>query len=300
MNALCRICLVAANELADSLRSRRVLVVLLLYAACAAIGVYLFTIFLNRVETHLAEAMGVSVSAKTGSVTATLWESRPFRRMIIGLIGDRDLAERLLAYQPLVLFYGWLSFTFIPMLVIITSSTRIAEEIWLGSVRFTAFRVSRLQWIIGKFLGQAAQAFVALLLGGVAALIVGCFRIDALDKAAAAAGMLLFSVKGWVYALAFLGLALGISQLCSSPNIATALGIFALVAIAILAIMADHYASDGWRRIWDFVAVLTPSGHRLDLWWPDLAHGFQAFVFLAALGTAYLLAGFARFHARDL
>ena len=59
----------------------------------------------------------------TGSVTATLWKSDAFRRMLTHLIGNRELAESLLSVPPLALYYGWLSFAFAPVLVMLTSST---------------------------------------------------------------------------------------------------------------------------------------------------------------------------------
>jgi len=205
-----------------------------------------------------------------------------------------------LAIPPLALFYGWLSFAFTPVLVMLTASTRIAEEIATGSVRFVMFRASRSQWCLGKFAGQTVQIFGALLLSAAGAWVVGFFRMHSFEPLATAQFMLVFAVKAWIYALPFLGLALAISQLFSTPNLALAFGFISLVAMSVLSGVSKWLAGDGWRRAWDIVNALTPGGHRQNLWWSDAEHLLPATVFLLALGAAYLLAGYARFSRRDL
>lgn len=292
--------IIAGNELADSVRSRRVIVMVLLYLVGAMAATALFIKFLESVETQLVHSLGLAAPNNAGSVTATLWKSDMFRHTLTKLIGDRGLAESLLAIPPLALFYGWLSFAFTPVLVMLTASTRIAEEIATGSVRFVMFRAARSQWCLGKFAGQAVQIFGALLLSAAGAWVVGFFRMHSFEPLATAQFMLVFAVKAWIYALPFLGLALAISQLFSTPNLALAFGFISLVAMSVLSGVSKWLAGDGWRRAWDIVNALTPGGHRQNLWWGDAEHLLPATVFLLALGAAYLLAGYARFSRRDL
>ena len=292
--------IVARHELQDSIRSRRVIVLLLLYLAGSAVGTAFFIGVLQRIETQLVESLGLATAGATGNVTATLWKSAAFRGILTHLIGDRTLAESLLAIPPLALYYGWLSFAFAPALVMLTASVRVSEEVWSGSVRFVLFRAGRLQWCLGKFAGQAAQIFAALILSAAAAWAVGCLRMHAFDPAANAAAMLVFAVKAWLYSLAFLGLATGISQVCGAPNLALALGFIGLIALSVLTEVSRHFAGAGARRLWDLANLLTPGGHRLDLWWGDAAHVVPAAVFLLALGGAYLLLGYLFFSRRDL
>ncbi len=292
--------IIASNELADSARSRRVLVMMLLYFVGAMAGTALFIKLLQSIEGQMANTLGLAASRNAGGMTATLWKSDSFREMLTHLIGDRALAQSLLAVPPLALYYGWLSFAFAPALVMLTSSTRIAEEVATGSVRFVMFRAARSQWCLGKFIGQAVQVFVALLLSAAGAWVVGYFRMQSFEAFATARYMLLFALKAWIYVLPFLGLALGISQLFSTPNLALAFGFMSLVAMAVLSGVSRWLAGDGWRRIWDIVNALTPGGHRLDLWWGDAAHLVPAVVFLLVLAAVYLLAGYARFARRDL
>lgn len=298
--ALASIITAARHELADSIRSRRAAVLLLLYIAGSVAATLIFVNLLQKVEVQLVESMGLTPDGTTGSVTETLWQSDMFRRIMLRLVGDRALAEKLILIPPLGMYYGWLSFTFAPLLVILMSSTRIAEEIWSGSVRFVLFRTSRASWLWGKVLGQAGQVLVALLLSAIGAWIVGWLKMDYFDPLATAQAMIVFAFKAWIYALAFLGLALGVSQLCASPNLAVAIGFVALLIIAVLTGLSEHYAGDGIRRIWDLVGLLLPSGHRRQLWHQDLAHQLPGTIYLLTLGGGYLAAGYTRFARRDL
>ena len=291
---------VAWNELADSVRSRRVIVLILLYVAGSVAGTAVFINVLQRIEGQLVESLGLASPGNVGSVTATLWKSNAFRQMLTHLVGDRALAENLLSIPPLALYYGWLSFAFAPVLVMLTSTTRISEEIWTGSARFVLFRMSRLHWCAGKFGGQAVQILFALLLSAAGAWLTGLLRMHSFEPLATARFMLLFSAKAWIYSLAFLGLALAISQFFAAPNLAMGVGFMALVAVTVVSVLADHFAGDGLRRLWDIAGALTPGSHRLDLWWGDAAHAVPAIAFLLTLSAVYLLAGYARFIRRDL
>jgi ABC-type transport system involved in multi-copper enzyme maturation permease subunit len=291
---------IARNELADSIRSRRTAVLLLLYVAGAVAGTLLFVKALQKVEVQLAETLGVQAVKEAGNVTAALWKSQTFRRMVIGLAGDKDLAESLLSLTPLALFYGWLSFAFSPLLGVLTSGPRMAEEVWLGSVRFVLFRASRLSWCLGKFIGQALQLLLALFLSAAAAWCVGRLQMASFEPFATAQGMLIFVWKAWVYTLAYLGLASAVSLVCRSPNLATALSILALAVVAALSRLANYLAGDGWRRIWEALYQLTPHSHHDDLWRFDAAHFAPAVLYLLLIGIGYLLAGYAILRRKDV
>jgi ABC-type transport system involved in multi-copper enzyme maturation permease subunit len=290
----------ARHELEDSVRSRRVIVLSLLYVAGATAATLLFVAILQKLERQLAETLGVTVASGAGNVTATLWKSDGFRRTLTSLAGSDSLALSLLRFPPLALFYGWLSFAFTPALVMLTSTARIAEEVWSGSARFVLFRTSRLNWCLGKFIGQAIQILGALLLSALGAWLVGLIRMKSFEPSATAWAMLLFSMRAWIYSLTFLGLALAVSQWCSAPNLALAFGFLAMIGLAVIAGVSKYFAGEGWRRIWDLVHSLTPDGHGMDLWWGDAAHLLPACVFLASLAFVYFAAGYARFAKRDL
>jgi ABC-type transport system involved in multi-copper enzyme maturation permease subunit len=290
---------VARHELTDAVRARRAWILLLLYVAGSIVACLMFVHVLHRIENQLLESMGLTVSADAGSATHTLWKSRNFRHIMGGLVGDRDLANRLLDIPPLSLFYGWLSLTFTPLLVMLISAPRIAEEVSTASVRYVLFRTSRATWCTGKAAGQAALLLVALVLSSVAAWAVGMLWMSAFDPGDNAAAMLVLGLKAWVYGLAYLGLALGASQWSRSPVIATGIGLAAMLGLAMAAGAANHWRGPGWFRILDLVWWLTPQSRKLGLWHPDAPQLIPSLVILPVLGFLFFSAGYLRFARRD-
>ena len=291
---------VAGHELADAVRSRRAVVLLLMYFLGALAATLIFVKVLHEVENRIESAVGVAQSDRAGGATSTLWHNRHFREMLIHLTGDEKLALELLSMPPLGVFYGWLCFTFGPLLVVLMSSARISEEIWSGSVRFALFRTSRLAWCMGKYVGQACLLLAAMLVSGLAAWCVGWFRFAGFESVPNAAAIAMFAIKGWLYALAYLGLATAVSQMVASPNLASALGFVGMVVMGIVSAVAGHFSGGGWRALLELVNILTPGGHKLDLWRLDPAHVLPAAVFMVVLSLAYVLAGHLSFARRDL
>ena len=291
---------VARHELVDSIRSRRAIVLLILYVLGAVAATLLFVKLLHTLENQLEKAIGVAEAQKAGGTSSALWKNQMFKGMLSHVVGSDAAAIKLLSFTPLALFYGWISFTFTPLLVILMSSARISEEIWSGSVRFVMFRTSRLSWCAGKFAGQALQLLVALLLSALAAWVTGWFRLAFFAPLPNAIDLLVFALKAWVYSIAFLGLATGVSQAVASPNVATALGFVAMVVVGILHSIASWVTMQPWRMILETTDMMLPGGHQLDLWLTDAAHAVPAVLFVLCLGTAYALAGYVSFSRRNL
>ncbi len=286
-------------ELADAIRSRRAAVVLLLYLAAAILSTNAFITALQKLEVQLGEILQTG-SSTPGALADALWKSARFRHMISALVGDRTVAESLMSVPPIALLFGFLAFFYTPFFVLLTATPRVAGDVWTGAARFVLFRTSRSAWVLGKVLGQAALVLLALTLSAAGAWCLARFRLEGMDGMAAARGMAIMAGKAWIFSLPFLGLAIGISQSVRSPNTANALGFLAWLGTGVLALTAKHFAGDGLRAGWDLVLMLVPQGHQLDLWRMDFASVASASVFLAALGAAYLAAGFAVFSRRDL
>ena len=159
MQLLHQFAVITRYEIDDALRSRRAVNLLLIYLLCSIAACIMFVHILHSIETELVQAIGLQPREETGGATRTLWKSESFRRMLTRLVGVRDLASELLSTPPLAIFFGWVALTFTPLLVILVSSPRIAEEVGTSSVRFVLFRTTRGTWVCGKFAGQALLLF---------------------------------------------------------------------------------------------------------------------------------------------
>jgi len=292
--------LVAAFDLFESLRSRKALALMLLYVAGSVAASVIFVEALREVENNVAETLSVPTTAQPGAMTHRVMESEQVVKILGGLIGDRELAEELVTIPPLALFYGWIAMTFIPVLVVLTSSDAISGELASGSARFALFRTDRYGWAAGKLAGQAALMAVGVVGGAIAFFVVGALSLARFD--AAATGWWLFRMSGRSVLLGFswVGVTMGVSQLTRSVPWSRGLALIALVALGgANGVLATPWALREAPVLAPTLRQLLPGGYKLDLWRPDIAERLPAIVMLLALGGLYFAAGHAVFQRRD-
>lgn len=291
--------IVARFDLAESLRSRKAVVLLVLYVAGAVVGTWIFGELLLTVERQLADGLGVARSDTPGAMTRAMMETDEVFRVLADLIDDADLARSLLTEPPLALFYHWFALTFAPTVVALTSSDAIAAEVASGSVRFALARTGRGAWAVGKLLGQTLLAAVGLALGAAGAWAVGWWRLASFDGAATAIALGRYVASAFPFAFAWVGVMLGVSQLTRSVPGARALGLLALVALgAGNAWMASDHAADLVPGLFDALRQVLPGAHLMDLWRPAPVAGAAAGV-LVAIGCSAFALGHLRFARRD-
>lgn len=292
--------IIARYELAEALRSRRVLVLALLYVGGATVGSLLFVDLLSQIEATVARSLLVAGASKPGAMTEGMLKSIEFRNMLAQLVEDRDLADRLITLPPLATFYGWLALTFVPVLVMLTSVEAIAADLQSGAARFALVRTDRLSWAVGKLLGQTVLMMVSLAVGALASLAVGIFRMANFDFVRTFTWLLLNSASAAIYAFAYVGLSLGLSQLTRSAQTARALGLLCLAAFGIVrALLASDAVTEAMPVVAQSLTLLFPRTYQLDLWSDALAKSVPAVVMLLALGISYFAAGYAYRRSKD-
>lgn len=300
MSALTDARIVASFELVEALRSRRVLVLALMYVGGAVAGSILFIDLLASIESTLARTLLVADPSRPGAMTQALMQSEQFRGVLNRLIRDRELTERLIELPPLATFYGWLALTFLPVLVMLTSVESVSQDLQSGAARFSLVRCDRLSWAVGKLLGQSALMLTSLTLGSIATLLVGIFRMNGVAIWDTLLWLVMLSGRASVYGFAYVGLALGLSQLTKSVQVARALG---LSVLALLGMLRAAFDSDWVLERAPVLAatlrVFLPRSHQLDLWRPELAERLPAMVMLVALGICYFALGHAYRKRKD-
>ena len=150
---------------------------------------------------------------------------------------------------------------------------------------------------MGKYLGQALMLLSGLFASAIAAWIVAEIRLD--SARALLPAMFDWGARAWLYSLAWLGLALGISHLTRTGSRATALGLFAVTLLgaepAILSFFANKFDL-AWLNNFD---LLSPSSAEHLLWRQSAAPLCEASCRLLALGFFYLMCGSEFFRRRD-
>ena len=290
---------VAENELLETVRSKRVLVVALLYLGGAVGGTLLFIEFLTGIEESLSEGLGVAAPSTPGALSQSLFRSPQFLTLLTRWVEDRAFAEQLVAMPPLSLFYGWMSLTFLPLMVTLTAAETISSELGSGAVRFQLLRVDRLTYSLGKLLGQTLLMVGSVVSGAALVWLAGRLSMAQFDAWSHATWLLRLSLRAGCYGFAYVGLVVGLSHLTRSVPASRAIALFALVAFSSLSSVLDAlilWGDYGWA---ESVAVLLPSAHKLDLLRPTLPDRLPAILILGALGSAYFAAGFVFRQRRD-
>ena len=299
--ALARIGRVAVTEWAVAVRSRRALVVTLLFLAVSGGLMYALVSVFASLEETLVETLNLPSSDSTGSVTMTLWKSKPFTRMIQHFAGSSLVFVDIQGRHPIVLAYAMLVFWCAPLLTLMVSASRVADDIRSGAARYWLVRVTRTEWSLGKMLGEALMLATAMGIGALAADAVVCARLTLADGIRLLPDVLDWTVRAWVYAFAWLGIFMGLSHLVKSGGKATALGVLAMLGAAawepMLKNLAENVAGLGWVGHLD---ALVPGSAWTLLWRRSPAVVLQGVVHLAALAFLYLALGAAVLRRRDV
>ena len=301
MKSLRRIWHTALWEWSGAIRSRRALVILFLYLASAVLCMNGSISILGKMERELATVLQLPESEKTGVVSASLWKSKPFTRIVRSTVGEGPVLDDIFGRHPVELLYAWFAFLCAPLLAVLVCGTRISDDLHSGAVRYMLVRESRIEWSLGKYVGQTFMVAVALVASSFGAASVAFFRLSPEVAGSLVIPMAGWGIRAWIFSLAWIGLALGLSHLTRSPGRSTAFGVFAICAFAAASPLLDFFHSHfGWPDWVLHAKMLLPSSAENSLWrfsvTPVVTGGFH----LLLLGLAYLMAGAAVFSRRDV
>ena len=301
MKGLYRIWHTALWEWRCAIRSRRTLVILFLYLASAVLCMNGSISVLGKMERELAAVLQLPESEKIGVVSESLWKSKPFAKIVKAAVGEGPVLDDIFGRHPVELLYAWFAFLCAPLLAVLVCSTRVSDDLRSGAVRYMLVRETRIEWSLGKYVGQTFMVGVALAASSLGAVAVAFFRLSPDVAGALALPMLGWGVRAWVFSLAWIGLALGLSHFTSSPGRATALGIFAICIFAVgspvIGFIHSHFGlPDAVLQLRMFL----PSSAEDSLWRFSATPLAVGSFHLLVLGLVYLMAGAAVFSRRDI
>ena len=299
MIALAKIWQIAVAECAGAVRSRRALVTILLYLVLSVLAMNGTISAMGRMEKELVTALRLPESEKTGIVSATIWKSKPFRNMVRKGVGD-EVFEDIAGRHPVELFYAWLVFAFMPLLAVMVAGNRISDDLRSGAARYMLVRATRAEWAVGKFVGQVLMTAIALAVSALGAWVVALFRLSGVGAASLLTGMFGWGLRALVYSVAWLGVALGLSQTTHSGSRATAFGIVTIFVFLVLTQLLAHYGKgNDWRVVLENFDVLIPYAPRMLLWRRGMAPLLAGAGHLFALGVFYFSLGHVFLARRD-
>ncbi len=295
--------LVARFELGEALRTRLLLVMVLLFVGGGGFSAWGFSKFIAQMENVSAQALGAPGSKQAGSQLGRLRHTPMYRTLMRAVSGDEQKAAYMASLPPMVLFYAWMTLAFTPWLVLLTSADTIAAEVASRSIRYTALRTGRLEYAVGKLIGQTVIVAAVIGLAGITFYVVSWIFMAGFAHGEMARGILSYAPLVLAHALPFVGFALFASMVMSSANAARAL---ALGGMSILGILYGLSRAEELRTgsvsnaLWDLAAYLSPFGHTDGLLYPGGAAFWTDLTICLALTAVYFGVGFAWLRKRDL
>jgi len=284
--------LTALFDLRESLLSKRAVALLIVYLGGSIAAAALFVEILQEMERAVATGLAVSITGKPGTMARELMESEEFVGLLGWMVGDKELARELASMPPMALWYGWVSLSMVPALAVFTSSESISRELHTGSARFAFFRTTRAAWALGKFVGQAVLLAVGVCVGALGSWAVGWYGIANFDGPDTAMWLARSSFQAWVYGFAFLGFAMGVSQMTKSVALARALGLIGLAVLVVLGgLTGAETVQEHAPLLLESLHLLFPKAYKLELWRPDLLDRLPSIVMLLGLGGFYFALG---------
>ena len=292
--------LVAWYELKEMLHTRRALVLISIYLLGGMVAARGFVAALGEIEDVAADVLETGHTEKPGTLTQKVLQSEEYRRKLTRHFPDKETADFLLGLQPIVLFYAWVTMTFLPFLIVFTSADVISQEVQDRGIRYLAYRTGRLEVVFGKYLGQAMLLGVVVLTTGLVFVGVGAVYMSGFQVGQALLGVLLFWPRLLAYGLAFLGLVGLFSMNARSATVARAVSFIGLVLAWILGAYAHRWQDAIYGPAWTFIGFLLPFSHRGAMWRPRLFDVAQEAAVLLALALLYLGLGMVWFRRKDL
>jgi len=289
--------IVFAAELRRALRSPRVLLVLFLYLALAALTVLAAGFIAQKLQTQLTsqgqptEAM---LSPKAGFLAAF------FR-------SDRVLIESLIDVPAAVLVVFVLGRFFLSAYVALLGFDSVSAELQTRSLRYLGIRTSRSALALGKGLALAA----------VVLLLVTLVHLGSFGYALATVPEFSFGEAARLFPrlwgnTVLIGLAMaGLTTLCStlsrSPALALTLNLTALFALWVAGLVSDGArmvrslpGQDGGPSWQERLGLLVPSTWSTEALYPDPGRALPAALILLGFAALFMTGAVAALRARDL
>jgi ABC-type transport system involved in multi-copper enzyme maturation permease subunit len=279
--------LIAGFDLRESLRTRRAVVLVLLYLliASAASGIYV------QVVGAIEQTVDVAAGAADADAALALAKDEGYRGMLLLVSGnDQALAAHLATFPAMVLIFAWTSLAFLPWFIALTSYDQVAGDLHLRTIRYAALRTTRGAYVLGKLAAQAILVAAVAALGMLPVLLIGAIYLTSFDFVATLGSLLATWGITVVAALAFLGVVSLASQLTRSPGTARA----AAVGLLLLAYLMSYATLVGP------LTFLSPWHWKSGLFHPDLTTRALAVAACLGLCAGYTALGFLRFRRRDL
>jgi ABC-2 type transport system permease protein len=290
------------SEWHRTVRSARVVVLLLLFAMFSLLALLIVGSFANAIDQQAQTALAQGTDP--AQVQAMIEQGRTG---LLGFLFSSDpSAIAALAQIPVVVLVVFrLTLIFLPLYIALMGFDQLSGEIGPRSIRYLLVRAPRSSIVLGKFLGQAT------VLVGLVAVIDACIllyaRVTHPDFSTPLA--LLTLLKLWAAAIVFSLAYLGITSFCSalfrSPAVSLVFNVVLLFTFWLIETTGAHaelsakLVSTSPTAL-AYLRYLSPSHYSAELLHPAFSHFAPSALAFAGFAMVFLAAAYAVLRERDL
>jgi ABC-type transport system involved in multi-copper enzyme maturation permease subunit len=291
-----------------TMRSARVVVLLVLYVMFTGLALLVVNGFAQGLQTQM-DQMEEQVRSRGASDEEIAEAKTKARRQFISTFfsNDEEMTEALAAIPLVLLIVFKASLRFLPLFTGVMGFDQISGEVGPRSIRYLAVRSRRSSVLFGKFLAQLTLLAALALVVNLALVVFGLATNTDFGAGAMFGTLGRFWLSAMVLSLAYLALTTLCSSLFRQPAVSLVMNLIALFAIWVVALVGEFAPLAGDKDMMGRVTETTsPLAYLrfLSVWHysPDLLHpvfsrwGVAA---LAHLGFAALFLGAAYLVVRE-
>lgn len=302
MDGLSQLGVLFGGEWRRTVRSARVVVLLLLFAMFTLLALLIVGAATNAFDKQIGGQLAAGASPEAAAQALS-----QMRNGTIGfLFSDDPAAIAALAEVPLVVLVVFrLTLIFLPLYIALMGFDQLAGEIGPKSIRYLLVRTSRSSILFGKFLGQAAV--LVALLGVIDTAIFTYARITHPDFGSGLAVVML--LKLWlaatIFSLAYLALTTLCSALFRTPAVSLVFNVIVLFGFWLLDAIGSSAAlsaklSEATPSATALLRYFSPSHYSPGLLHPAASHFAVSGAAYAGFALVFLTAAYAVMRERDL
>jgi len=297
LNSLRDTFVVGRFHLMRSLRTRSALLLCLALTTASMGGAWVFVQVLHQFESATARALMVPETSKPGAMYSALQEREEFIEFMTEIVKSPERLEWAFSLPFLSITHFWLLLGILPFLAAAAGSEVLTGDVKDRSLRYEILRTGRIEVVMGRFLGQLALVFVAVIVASLGTWVIAMTCMIQQDPIQQMASLLTMAPRLCAWSVPFLGAGVAISQIAGSPNGSRALAIGATIFSFIgWGVLQSRWGLDlplGMFR--HLVEPLFPQEYMFGLWgagfaWLQPAGLFVLFGLVAAVSTFPLFA----------
>lgn len=292
---------IVRHELNVALRTKRMLLVSLVYVAAAILGAFAYSMALREIEKVAVEAMAENgLDPFQAQAALILTSQEAYTRMTEFLSGvavaDLSAAMQESAAVPV---YFWASLTFLPFLVAITSFDVLQNDLQHRTLCFSTLRASRRTILLAKFTAHLAILSVVSALAATAFVAMTVSLVSSVSLGDTVIGM----VRVWTllipFGAAYLALATMASTLTKRAALALAIAVAGALVLRVFFWLGFIPETSQWYPL-SYLERLSPIRFHEEFWRSGFLSPMLGVLIFAVYTTVFLAVADLRLRRRDL